>query len=82
MEKKPETKEETKPVSLDTPKHVEEYLTPAQKQFREIQMLRLKQKVQSGDSDLMTGHRQKIENFNKKLANLPEHNDIPKVGPG
>ena len=27
-------------------------------------------------------HRQKIENFNKKLADLPEHNDIPKVGPG
>jgi hypothetical protein len=30
----------------------------------------------------MGGHRQKVENFNKKLANLPEHNDIPKVGPG
>lgn len=45
-------------------------------------MLRLKQKVQANDEELMTGHRQKVENFNKKLANLPEHNDIPKVGPG
>lgn len=45
-------------------------------------MIRLKQKVEIGDKDLMVSHRQKIENFNKKLANLPEHNDIPKVGPG
>ena len=45
-------------------------------------MIRLKQRVDQNDSELMVSHRQKIENFNKKLANLPEHNDIPKVGPG
>jgi len=39
-------------------------------------------KVEASDPELMGGHRQKVENFNKKLANLPEHNDIPKVGPG
>ena len=81
-EEKISKKEITVPSKPETPKSVEEYLTPAQKQFREIQMLRLKQKVQAGDGELMTGHRQKVENFNKKLANLPEHNDIPKVGPG
>ena len=27
-------------------------------------------------------HREKVEQFNKKLAKLPEHFDIPKVGPG
>lgn len=27
-------------------------------------------------------HRQKVEEFNQYLANLSEHHDIPKVGPG
>jgi protein FAM32A len=45
-------------------------------------MTRLKQKIEMQDPDLMISHRQKIEEYNKKLANLPEHNDIPKVGPG
>jgi protein FAM32A len=27
-------------------------------------------------------HREKIEELNQKLANLSEHHDIPKVGPG
>ncbi|KAH3732529.1 protein FAM32A [Pelomyxa schiedti] len=27
-------------------------------------------------------HREKIEEYNKKLANLSEHYDVPKVGPG
>jgi len=27
-------------------------------------------------------HREKVEEFNKKLANMSEHYDIPKVGPG
>jgi hypothetical protein len=57
QEKKSENNEEIKPVLVDVQKNVEEYLTPAQRQFREIQMLRLKQKVQSGGGDLMTGHR-------------------------
>lgn len=63
-------------------KQVEEFLTPAQKQFREMQILRLKHKMEGRDAELLKSHRQKVENFNKKLANLPEHNDIPKVGPG
>jgi len=27
-------------------------------------------------------HREKIEEYNEKLANLSEHHDIPRVGPG
>ena len=27
-------------------------------------------------------HREKIQEYNQKLAKLPEHNDIPRVGPG
>ena len=34
------------------------------------------------DKQLEMGHRQKVDNFNKQLANEPEHFDIPKVGPG
>lgn len=45
-------------------------------------MARLKQKIELNDADLYVTHRKKIENYNKKLASLPEHNDIPKVGPG
>lgn len=57
-------------------------MTESERKFKEIQLQRLKQKISKDDPDLMVSHRQKIENFNKKLANLPEHNDIPKVGPG
>lgn len=27
-------------------------------------------------------YRQKIEKFNKNIQKMPEHYDIPKVGPG
>ncbi len=27
-------------------------------------------------------HRDKVKEFNEKLANMSEHYDIPKVGPG
>merc|ERR1712228_1131667 len=27
-------------------------------------------------------HRQRIEKYNNDLADLPEHHDVPKVGPG
>lgn len=61
---------------------VQHVMTESERKFRDIQMIRLKQRVDHNDAELMVSHRQKIENFNKKLANLPEHNDIPKVGPG
>lgn len=38
--------------------------------------------MQMINQKLEKGHRAKIEDFNKALANLPEHYDIPKVGPG
>ena len=27
-------------------------------------------------------HKEKVQEFNEKLASLSEHHDIPKVGPG
>jgi len=71
LERKEEAKE---PV-----KHT---MTESERKFREIQLVRLQQRIEQNDAELMVSHRKKIETFNKKLANLPEHNDIPKVGPG
>ena len=34
------------------------------------------------EKQLEMGHKEKVEQFNERLANLPEHFDIPKVGPG
>lgn len=31
---------------------------------------------------MSTTYREKIDKFNKKIAKIPEHFDIPKVGPG
>lgn len=34
--------------------------------------------------DQMAGksHRERVQEYNEKLSQLTEHNDIPKVGPG
>jgi len=31
---------------------------------------------------VQTSHREKVEEFNRFLDELPEHFDIPRVGPG
>jgi len=55
------------------------HLTKAEQEFEEAQKRRA--------ADLITKriaktHRQTIEEFNKKMANLSEHYDMPRVGPG
>ncbi|EEA06668.1 uncharacterized protein CMU_013430 [Cryptosporidium muris RN66] len=54
-------------------------LTAAEKTFLKIQKQRLQSKIVSRTS--MT-HRKRVAQFNAKLASLPEHFDMPKVGPG
>ncbi|KAL7068398.1 hypothetical protein ACR3K2_12530 [Cryptosporidium serpentis] len=54
-------------------------LTAAEKTFLKIQKRRLQSKIISRTS--MT-HRERVAQFNAKLASLPEHFDMPKVGPG
>ena len=76
---KKEAKVVAKPEAETTETH---QMTETERKFKQIQLDRLKQRAQNKDSSLLITHRQKIEAFNKKLANLPEHNDIPKVGPG
>lgn len=57
----------------------EDHRTPAEKRYHEqkaaLEIRRLS-KVAS------KSHRQRVEEFNQYLANLSEHYDIPKVGPG
>jgi protein FAM32A len=53
--------------------------TPAEKLFDERKMNRLPEKIKKG---LIISYKEKYENFNKALSKLPEHYDIPKVGPG
>ncbi|CAD8142702.1 unnamed protein product [Paramecium pentaurelia] len=45
----------------------------------EIQLKRLGEKI---EKKMELTYRQKIETFNKKIQKMPEHYDIPKVGPG
>jgi len=53
--------------------------TEAELKFERIQKQRLKEKVE----DLAKkSHKDKVQEFNKKLEELSEHYDIPKVGPG
>ncbi|KAL6074504.1 Protein fam32a [Balamuthia mandrillaris] len=57
----------------------EEAKTEAERKFEEAQKKREKQVVKK----LATkSHRQRVEEFNKHLEALPNHFDIPKVGPG
>ncbi|KAL4435369.1 hypothetical protein ABPG74_022852 [Tetrahymena malaccensis] len=53
--------------------------TKSQEAFDVIRKKRFDEKVQQ---ELKITHREKLEKFNKGLSQLPEHFDIPKVGPG
>jgi len=53
--------------------------TKAEIAFERMQKLRQSKIV---SKKAAKSHRQKVEEFNLKLANLSEHYDIPKVGPG
>ncbi|CAK8568705.1 unnamed protein product [Lathyrus sativus] len=54
-------------------------LTPAERRFLERTE---KLKVQRLAKMAKRSHRDRIERFNQYLANLSDHYDIPKVGPG
>jgi protein FAM32A len=62
------------------------YLTPendtrtaAEKLFDERKLKKLPEKIKK---EINVTFKQKYENYNKNLSRLPEHYDIPKVGPG
>jgi protein FAM32A len=53
--------------------------TPAERKFDEIQAKREAERVAKLASK---SHRDRVNDFNAYLANLSEHHDIPRVGPG
>lgn len=57
----------------------DDLLTPAERRYIE-QKQRLD--VQKLAKEANKSHRNRIEDFNQYLANMSEHYDIPKVGPG
>lgn len=55
------------------------YLTPAERKFlQQTEKLELQRLAKMASKS----HRDRIHQFNQYLANLSEHHDIPKVGPG
>ncbi|KAF9977706.1 hypothetical protein BGZ65_007281 [Modicella reniformis] len=67
-----EAKESTPPPSK-TIKVIEK--TAAERMFEEVQRKRVLKAA-------MKSHKEKVAELNKKLEELTEHYDIPKVGPG
>lgn len=53
--------------------------TKAEMAHKEAQRNRLHKQIEARAS---LTHRQRVSKFNEKLSMLPEHFDIPKVGPG
>ena len=45
-------------------------------------MVRHKRMLERIDNKMDTSHRERVQQFNANLSKLPEHFDIPKVGPG
>ncbi|KAF8114237.1 hypothetical protein N665_0039s0004 [Sinapis alba] len=57
----------------------DDQLTPAERRYIEQKQ---KLDVQKLAKEANKSHRNRIEDFNQYLANMSEHYDIPKVGPG
>jgi protein FAM32A len=53
--------------------------TEAERLFDERKLKKLPEKIKK---EVTTNFKQKYENYSKNLSRLPEHYDIPKVGPG
>ncbi|KAK9761591.1 hypothetical protein K7432_013399 [Basidiobolus ranarum] len=53
--------------------------TPAELAFEKVQRIRQREKAYKL---AQKSHKQKVAEFNEYLANISEHYDIPKVGPG
>ena len=74
-----DTNEANKSGGEGTAARYDDHLTPAEKRYMEqreqIDTHRLAKTANKS-------HRDRIEDFNQYLANMSEHYDIPKVGPG
>ena len=57
----------------------DDYMTPAERRYIEQ---REKIDIQRMAKEADKSHCDRIQDFNQYLANMSEHYDIPKVGPG
>ena len=53
--------------------------TMSEKNFEIVRKKRMMERI---EKKLDSSHKDKIEKFNNTLSNIPEHFDIPRVGPG
>ncbi|KAK9433628.1 hypothetical protein V1505DRAFT_121533 [Lipomyces doorenjongii] len=53
--------------------------TDAERKFEEVQRKRLEKILEKKASK---SHREEVEEYNKYLSGLTDHNDMPKIGPG
>ncbi|KAJ1604696.1 putative alpha-helical protein [Cryptosporidium canis] len=65
--------------TLTTEEHKTNEYTQAEIALKEAQKNRIHKQIEARAS---LTHRQRVSKFNEKLSMLPEHFDIPKVGPG
>ncbi|RZC56989.1 hypothetical protein C5167_015841 [Papaver somniferum] len=63
----------------ERPASIDDHLTPAERRYIE-QRERIDVRRLAKTSN--KSHRDRIQDFNQYLANMSEHYDIPKVGPG
>ncbi|KAJ9066113.1 hypothetical protein DSO57_1030374 [Entomophthora muscae] len=77
--KKKAKKQESEPAKEEAYVAPKIRKTEAELKFERIQNQRLKEKV---EDMAKRSHKDKVQEFNKKLEKLSEHYDIPKVGPG
>eukprot|EP00455_Lapot_gusevi_P039098 TRINITY_DN4381_c0_g1_i1.p1 TRINITY_DN4381_c0_g1~~TRINITY_DN4381_c0_g1_i1.p1 ORF type:complete len:112 (+),score=31.76 TRINITY_DN4381_c0_g1_i1:67-402(+) len=74
--------EEEKEKELQSLTHSEENVDRRTKAERRFEEAVAKREAELIEKKITKTHRQKIEEFNQYLANMSEHYDIPKVGPG
>lgn len=81
--KDPDNDQEINEVSKlsgeEKPAHYDDHLTPAERRYIEQrEQLDVHRLAKISNKS----HRDRIQDFNQYLANMSEHYDIPKVGPG
>ncbi|KAL0319544.1 UNVERIFIED_CONTAM: hypothetical protein Scaly_1837000 [Sesamum calycinum] len=76
---KEEATDANKPIGDGSSTHWDDQLTPAERRYMEQ-----REKIDSHKLAKTSNksHRDRIQDFNQYLANMSEHYDIPKVGPG
>ena len=66
--------------SLDSKTQTEIAFEQQRKQTRSMKNPRLSNSIQK--TNVKKSHKDRINEFNSYLEKLPEHNDIPRIGPG